>query len=710
MSPAISPEISDTRLAVDIGGTFTDVVLETPTARFSTKVLTHKTTPELGVLDGIAKALALAKLKPADIGLIVHGTTLATNAIIERKGAVTALITTGGFRDSIEMAYENRFEQYDIFIEKPDPLVPRTLRYTVPERMDAKGGVRLALDEAAVERLAETLRAAKVESVAIGFLHSYANPAHERRTADILARLLPGMRISLSCDVCPELREYERFSTTCANAYVQPLMARYLEQLRQRLAADGFGCPLLLMTSGGGLATLETAIRFPIRLVESGPAGGVILSTWTAGRLGINRILSFDMGGTTAKICIIDDGKPMASRSFEVDRRYRFMKGSGLPIRIPVIEMVEIGAGGGSLAGVDAMKRITVGPESAGAEPGPACYALGGTRPAVTDANVVLGRIDPENFAGGSIRLDPALSRTAIDTHVGVPLDLDTTLAAFGVSEVVEENMANAARVHAVERGAELEGRTMIAFGGGAPLHAARLAEKLGIHDVLIPASAGVGSAVGFLRAPIAFEVVRSRFVRFSSFDADSVNAMFGDMAREATSVVRLGAATAPIETTRSAEMRYAGQGHEILVPLPDHAFTTADLPDLRARFEAGYRVLFGRLVPGVDIEVTAWILRASAPAPGRAAETPATARAGEGAKPVPIGTRVLFDPSQRDFHDVPVYGRATLQPGATLSGPAIIAEDETTTVITAGFTAVIDSSGAIRLTAKSVALQEAAQ
>ena len=712
MSPAISPEISATRLAVDIGGTFTDVVLETPTARFSTKVLTNKTTPELGVLDGITKVLALARLKPADIGLIVHGTTLATNAIIERKGAVTALVTTGGFRDSIEIAYENRFEQYDIFIEKPDPLVPRTLRYTVPERMDARGGVRLALDEAAVERLADTLRAADVESVAIGFLHSYANPAHERRAGEILAKLLPEMRISLSCDVCPELREYERFSTTCANAYVQPLMARYLEQLRQRLAADGFGCPLLMMTSGGGLTTLETAIRFPIRLVESGPAGGVILSTWTAEQLGINRILSFDMGGTTAKICLIDDGKPMASRSFEVDRRYRFMKGSGLPIRIPVIEMVEIGAGGGSLAGVDAMKRITVGPESAGSEPGPACYALGGTRPAVTDANVVLGRIDPERFAGGSIKLDPALSRIAIDAHVGMPLELDTTLAAFGVSEVVEENMANAARVHAVERGAELEGRTMIAFGGGAPLHAARLAEKLGIHDVLIPASAGVGSAVGFLRAPIAFEVVRSRFVRFSRFDADSVNAMFAEMAEEATSVVRLGAANAPIEITRSAEMRYAGQGHEILVPLPGHPFSTADLPDLQARFEAGYRVLFGRLVPGVDIEVTAWILRAATPAPGRTADAPAPSagKAGEDIKPAASGSRVLFDPTQRDFHEVPVYSRATLRPGTTLSGPAIIAEDETTTVITAGFSAAIDSSGAIRLTAKSVALQEAAQ
>ena len=708
MPPVTTPE--SIRLAVDIGGTFTDVVLETPAARFSTKVLTTKTAPEEGVLDGILKALQLGNIAPKEVGLIVHGTTLATNAIIERKGALTALVTTQGFRDSIEIAQENRFEQYDIFIEKPEPLVPRTLRFTIPERVDAKGGVRLALDEKAVEVLAETLKAKKVEAVAIGYLHSYANPAHEKRTAEILAKLLPGVRLSVSSEICPEVREYERFSTTVANAYVQPLMGQYLENLKTRVTETGFNCPILLMTSGGGLTTLETAARFPIRLVESGPAGGVILSTHIAENMGIDRILSFDMGGTTAKICIIDDGKPMASRSFEVDRRYRFMKGSGLPVRIPVIEMVEIGAGGGSLASVDAMKRINVGPESAGSDPGPACYSRGGSHPAVTDANVVLGRIDPDRFAGGSIMLDARKSGAALETHVGSKLELDITMAAFGVSEVVEENMANAARVHAVERGAELEGRTLIAFGGGAPLHAARLAEKLGITDVLIPAGAGVGSAVGFLRAPIAFEVVRSRFVRFSSFDADSVNAMFGDMNEEATSVVRLGAATAPIETTRSAEMRYAGQGHEILVPLPDHAFTTADLPDLRARFEAGYRVLFGRLVPGVDIEVTAWILRASAPAPGRAAETPATARAGEGAKPVPIGTRVLFDPSQRDFHDVPVYGRATLQPGATLSGPAIIAEDETTTVITAGFTAVIDSSGAIRLTAKSVALQEAAQ
>jgi N-methylhydantoinase A len=713
MPPATTPEA--VRLAVDIGGTFTDVVLETPGARFSVKVLTTRTAPEDGVLDGMLRALKLAKMEPGQVSLIVHGTTLATNAIIERKGAKTALVTTKGFRDSIEMAQENRFEQYDIFIEKPEPLVPRTLRYTVPERVDAKGGVRLALDEAAVAALAATLKAADVEAIAVGFLHSYANPAHERRAAEILAAALPGVRISLSCDVCPEVREYERFSTTCANAYVQPLMARYLESLRARIAAAGFGCPVLLMTSGGGLTTLETAVRFPIRLVESGPAGGVILSTWIAERFGLQRILSFDMGGTTAKICIIDDGKPMASRSFEVDRRYRFMKGSGLPVRIPVIEMVEIGAGGGSLAGVDEMKRITVGPESAGSDPGPACYRQGGTRPAVTDANVVLGRIDPDRFAGGSITLDASLSRTAIDTHVGVPLELDTTLSAFGVSEMVEENMANAARVHAVERGAELEGRTLIAFGGGAPLHAARLAEKLGITDVLIPASAGVGSAVGFLRAPIAFEVVRSRFVRLGAFDAASVNEMFGEMEKEATGVVKLGApASAQISISRSADMRYAGQGHEILVPLPEGPFTAASVAELRKRFEAGYRALFNRIVPGVDVEVTAWILRAETPAPGRVGDqadrgAPAPRMSGPGG-PRSTETRNLFDPMLRDFTSVPVYQRSTLMPGQTLQGPAVIAEDETTTIVTSAFVAMLDPSGAIRLTAKAAVLQEAAQ
>ncbi|MBN8873506.1 MAG: hydantoinase/oxoprolinase family protein [Rhodospirillales bacterium] len=688
------------RLAVDIGGTFTDVVVETPTQRFSTKVLTNKAAPELGVLDGVRKALALAALHPSEIGLIVHGTTLATNAIIERKGAVTALVTTEGFRDTVEMAYEHRFAQYDLFIEKPKPLVPRPLRFTVPERLDVRGQVRLALDEPALLRLAGTLRARKVESIAIGFLHSYINPMHEQRAGAILAAELPDVRITLSSDVCPELREYERFTTACANAYVQPLMARYLGELREQLQVEGFSCPILLMTSGGGLTTLETAVRFPIRLVESGPAGGAILATVVAAELGLRRILSFDMGGTTAKICVIDDGKPMASRSFEVDRQYLFMKGSGFPVRIPVIEMVEIGAGGGSIAGVDAMKRVQVGPDSAGSDPGPACYARGGSEPTVTDGNLILGRIDPEHFAGGSIRLETERAETAIARQVAVPLGIDPLLAAFAISEMVEENMANAARVHAVERGTDLSGRAMIAFGGSAPLHAARLAEKLGIAEVIIPASAGVGSAVGFLRAPISFQVVRSRPSLLGSLDDAGLNTLFDAMEAEATQVVRLGAPGADIVITRSADMRYQGQGHEIAVQIDDARFDAESGTRLRTAFEDAYRTMFGRGIPGLEIEVTSWTLTATAPAVTAGPAMGVNTGAGHAQ---PAGQRRLFDPQHGAYRTVPVYRRAELGPQQTISGPAVIAEDETTTVVTTDFDARVDQTGAIRLLKRRV-------
>lgn len=688
------------RLAVDIGGTFTDVVVETPTQRFSTKVLTNKAAPELGVLDGVRKALALAALHPSEIGLIVHGTTLATNAIIERKGAVTALVTTEGFRDTVEMAYEHRFAQYDLFIEKPKPLVPRPLRFTVPERLDARGQVRLALDEPALRRLAGTLRARKVESIAIGFLHSYINPMHEQRAGAILAAELPEVRITLSSDVCPELREYERFTTACANAYVQPLMARYLGELREQLQVEGFSCPILLMTSGGGLTTLETAVRFPIRLVESGPAGGAILATVVAAELGLRRILSFDMGGTTAKICVIDYGKPMASRSFEVDRQYLFMKGSGFPVRIPVIEMVEIGAGGGSIAGVDAMKRVQVGPDSAGSDPGPACYARGGGEPTVTDGNLILGRIDPEHFAGGSIRLETERAETAIARQVAAPLGIDPLLAAFAISEMVEENMANAARVHAVERGTDLSGRAMIAFGGSAPLHAARLAEKLGIAEVIIPASAGVGSAVGFLRAPISFQVVRSRPSLLGSLDDAGLNTLFDAMEAEATQVVRLGAPGADIVITRSADMRYQGQGHEIAVQIDDARFDAESGTRLRTAFEDAYRTMFGRGIPGLEIEVTSWTLTATAPAVTAGPAMGVNTGAGHAQ---PAGQRRLFDPQHGAYRTVPVYRRAELGPQQTISGPAVIAEDETTTVVTTDFDARIDQTGAIRLLKRRV-------
>ena len=396
------------RLGVDIGGTFTDVALEAGGRRYSAKILTTPEAPERAVIAAIRTVLREAGLAPGDLSIIIHGTTLATNAIIERKGARTALVTTEGFRDTIEIRHENRFEQYDVNIDLPPPLVPRRLRFVVPERIDARGRTVIPLDEAAVEALAEQFAAAGIESVAIGFLHSFTNPAHEERTRDILAARLPGVTLTLSSEVSPEMREYERFSTACANAYVQPMMGRYLASLETLLRAEGIACPLFLMLSGGGLTTVETAIRFPVRLVESGPAGGAIFASHIARQCGLDKVLSYDMGGTTAKICLIDEYQPQTSRAFEVARIYRFKKGSGLPLRIPVIEMVEIGAGGGSIARVDRLKRITVGPDSAGADPGPACYGRGGDAPTVTDADLLLGRIDPTGFSGGRMALDRA--------------------------------------------------------------------------------------------------------------------------------------------------------------------------------------------------------------------------------------------------------------------------------------------------------------
>ncbi len=502
------------RLGVDIGGTFTDVALERGDKRWSAKILTTPDAPERAVIEVIHRVLGEAGLCPADLSIIIHGTTLATNALIERKGAKTALLTTEGFRDTIEIRHENRFEQYDVNIDLPPPLVPRRLRFPVRERVDAQGRVLVPLDEAGVAALAERLAAQGVEAAAIGFLHSFTNPAHERRAGAILARRLPEVPVTLSSDVSPEMREYERFSTACANAYVQPLIGRYLGNLETLLRREGFVCPLFLMLSGGGLTAVETAIRFPVRLVESEPAGGAIFAAEIARQCRLDKVLSYDMGGTTAKICLIDDLKPQTSRAFEVARIYRFKRGSGLPLRIPVIEMVEIGAGGGSVARVDRLKRITVGPDSAGADPGPACYGRGGTAPTVTDADLMLGRIDPAGFSGGRMALDRGAAEAALRHEVTDPLALPVELAALGVSEIVDENMANAARVHAIESGKDARGRTLVAFGGAAPLHAARLAEKLGLDRVLVPSYAGVGSAVGFLRAPIAYEIVRSSLQR----------------------------------------------------------------------------------------------------------------------------------------------------------------------------------------------------
>ncbi|WP_043360117.1 hydantoinase/oxoprolinase family protein [Belnapia sp. F-4-1] len=669
------------RLAVDIGGTFTDLVLEEDGQSWSTKLLTTPAAPEQAVLEGTRRILALAERQPAQLGLVVHGTTLATNALIERKGARTALVTTEGFRDSIEIAWEHRFEQYDIHMERPEPLVPRPWRRGVPERIAADGAVLKPLDEAALRAVAADFRRDGIEAVAVCFLHSFTHEAHERRAGEILAEELPGVALSLSCEVAPEIREYERASTTIANAYVQPLMAGYLGRLESGLREAGIAAPLLLMMSSGGVTTVETARRYPVRLVESGPAGGAILAQAVAAECGLDRAVAFDMGGTTAKLTLLDGLELQRSRQFEVARAYRFVQGSGIPVRIPVIELVEIGAGGGSIARRDALGRIQVGPDSAGSVPGPACYGNGGTEPTVTDADAALGRLDPARFAGGSIPLHLDRAAAAL---AGLGED-----AAAGVAEIVDETMASAARVHAVENGKDTAERTLIAFGGAAPLHAARLARKLGMARVVVPVGAGVGSAHGFLRAPIAYEVVRTRHMRLDALDAGVLEALFAAMRAEAEAVVRLGAPGEALVETRTGFMRYRGQGHEIAVPI-----TTLDAAALRAGFDAAYAALFGRTIPRLEVEALTWTLAlaTSRPLPSPAAEPPSRPA------PAPAAWRMVLDPATGLREEAALHERAALAPGMALEGPALVVEDATTTVVPRGATVHVNALGQLVL------------
>ena len=505
------------RLAVDIGGTFTDVAVERDGACHTGKVLTTPHDPVRGVLDGARLALARAGLAPGDVGTVIHGTTLATNALIEHRGATVGAIVTEGFRDILEIARERRYDQYDLYIEKPDTLVPRERVATVSERVSATGQVLDPLDPGSAHRAVDALVAGGVESIAVCLLHSYINPAHERAVRAAVERRAPGLPVSLSSEVSPEVREFDRLCTTVANASVKPLMAGYLKDLARGLEAGGFECPLYLMTSGGGMTTLDTALAFPIRLVESGPGGGAVLAARVARSRGCAEVLSFDMGGTTAKVCLIEDGEPRTSRAFEIGRAERFIKGSGLPVRIPVLEMIEIGAGGGSIARVDGTGRLRVGPRSASSDPGPACYGRGGKWATVTDADAVAGYLDPDAFAEGRLRLDLGLARRAVGREVGDGLRIGVAAGADGISQMVDEAMANAARMHAAEQGKSLEECVMVAFGGNGPLHATRVAEKVGVGRIVVPPQPGAGSAVGFLSAPVSFEVVRSHYVRVAA-------------------------------------------------------------------------------------------------------------------------------------------------------------------------------------------------
>ena len=686
------------RLGADIGGTFTDIALECRGRMYSTKVLTNYAAPEQAILDGIDMVLAEARITLADMDIVIHGTTLATNALIERRGAKTAFVTTEGFRDVIEMRTENRFAQYDLNMQLPKPLIPREHRFAVQGRIGAQGQELAALDEAGLETLADQIASGGFGAVAIGFIHSYMNPAHERRAREIIAAKV-AVPISISAEVSPQMREFERFNTVCANAYVRPQMADYLTRLQDRLQALGAGCPVFMIHSGGGLISVETASEFPVRLVESGPAGGAIFAADVAQRFGLDRVVSYDMGGTTAKICLIEDYAPKTARSFEVARTYRFAKGSGIPISIPVIEMIEIGAGGGSLAWVDAMGRIQTGPESAGSEPGPACYQQGGAHPAITDADLVLGKLDAENFAGGAIKLSAEAAGSAILRGVGAKLGLDVQAAAFGICEVVDENMANAARVHAVENGKNISDNVMIAFGGAAPLHAARLCEKLGIDRCLIPVGAGVGSAIGFLKAPFGYEALASHILRLSAFNAGAVNGLLAGLKATAEGFVRAGT-NAAIQCEITAFMRYVGQGWEIPVALPDRVFTDADEEMLRRNFCENYARFFGRAIEGLaglEIEIVTWSVKAQ---DQRAAPDQIALITG-GAEVGPKLSRPVFDPSRGEFMDTAIVERGDLRPGVQIKGPVVIVERETSTVVTGPFDVVVQSEGSLLLIRK---------
>ena len=689
-----------TRLGVDVGGTFTDVVLERADEMTSVKVLTTHDAPEAGILEGVQSVLERAGATYADLDTIIHGTTLATNALIERRGAHTALVTTSGFRDVIETRTESRFEQYALDIVLPAPLIERQHRFVVRERIGPDSSVLLEFDEEGARAVVERLVDNRYEAIAVGFMHSYRNPDHEERFRDLIRERLPDIPISISAEVSPQMREFERFNTVCANAFVQPVISTYLHRLSERLRHAGATCPVHLIHSGGGLMSLESAALFPVRLVESGPAGGAIFAADIAGRYGLDRVLSFDMGGTTAKICLIEDQTPSSAKSFEVARTHRFTKGSGMPISIPVIEMIEIGAGGGSIASVDRLGQIRIGPRSAGSEPGPASYGLGGTEPTVTDADLVLGRLHPDTFGAESIELSPTAAHTAVAEGVGRALDLDLDRAAVGISEVVDENMANAARVHAVENGKDVSRFTMIAFGGAAPLHAARLCDKLRINELIVPPGAGVGAAIGFLRAPFAYEAVRSFFASMHDFDHGAVIKILAELTEEAESFVREGTDVDP-EIERWVYMRYTGQGWEIPVELPVQPFDGTGHELLAMRFEKSYEAFFGRPIDGLTIEAVNWSVRASSPriAPDRVERTTAARPADRENQPSVAGTRPVYDTSLGRKGESTVIDRHRLDTGAEVSGPAVITEPQTTTILATGDVAVMQADGCLLVT-----------
>ena len=679
------------RIGVDVGGTFTDFVMvdEERDLIYTGKRLTTPEDPSAAILDGTARLLEEAGTEAANVHSIVHGTTLVTNTIIERTGAKVGLITTKGVRDTLEMGKEIRYDLYDLFLEAPPTLVPRYLRREVAERVAPDGEVLMPFDTEAFRATARDLiENEKVEAIAVCFMHSYRNPNHERQAKAILVEEFSAVPFTISSDVAPEIREFERTSTACANAYVQPRMQSYLQRLETELRAKGHSGALYVMLSGGGITTVQSAREFPIRLIESGPAAGAMAASYYSSLTNTENLISFDMGGTTAKMCLIDGGQPDRKHDFEAGRVRRFQKGSGLPLKVSVVDMIEIGAGGGSLANVDNMGLLKVGPRSAGSAPGPVCYGLGGTDPAVTDADLYLGYLNPDYFLGGEMKLEMATVENAIEEKVAKPLGLSTLDAAIGIHNIVNENMAAATRMHLAEKGRDPRRYQMIAFGGAGPVHAYGLAQILKLKRLIVPLGAGVTSALGFLVAAPAIDYVRSYVSRLEQLDWAHLNTLFEEMEIEARAlIVDAGAQSDEITLTRTADMRHIGQGFEIAVPIPDGPLNASALSGIREAFFDSYHQLFERTVRDVPIEAMSWRLAASAPTPdvkldfdSQSTEEKASLK----------GSRQVYFP-ETGFTACDVYDRYALRPGDSFTGPAVVEERESTTVIGPGGKVSVD-------------------
>jgi N-methylhydantoinase A len=681
-------------LGCDIGGTFTDFVLiDDDTGEIHIhKLLTTPEDPSEAVEEGVRELTNRIRLPVDRIGEIIHGTTLVINAIIERKGAPTGLITTKGFKDVLELGREIRYDAYDIFAEYPEPLVPRPLRMELDERVASDGRILKPLRDDEVRQVIHRLLEQGIHSLAVCLINSFENPVHEFRVKEIVTREAPQLFLSISYDVLPQIREYERTSTTVANAYVKPITARYLGRLQSRLEELGFSGRLYIMLSSGGITSVETAREFPVRIIESGPTAAVIAAQFYGKMFQIEDIFCFDMGGTTAKSCLIQKGQAGLVSTFEVGRVQRFKKGSGLPIQVPVVDLMEIGAGGGSIARINRMGLLQVGPESAGASPGPACYGRGGVDPTVTDADLILGYLDPDYFLGGAMRLDREAAQRAIEEKVATPLGRDVVEAAFGIHDLINEVMGAAAKTHIAEKGGNPQVVTIAAFGGAGPVHAYGLAKKIGAPRILVPPLAGVGSALGFFTAPVAFDLARSHKVRLEDADLKELEALFAELEAEGAQALQGEDPEQGVLFERWVDMRFVGQGAETTIPLNGPPLPQWSKEEIRGLFDTHYQALYGRTYPDTPVEFVTFRLRARLP--DRPFRMPPVKGPEGGVEEARKGSRPAFSLLKGDFISFSVYDRYRLPPGAVLEGPAIVEERESTVVIGEDARARVDPYG----------------